>query len=131
MCAINGTIKLDDLPRTEYVIKIAFHALFDGGTIMRPWLADSFARLLPEVNKSTSARLLSAFSEQIKSSPRNHQKIFDEERASEEGTDASRTNGYASLKCGMMRSDSYTNSVVTALSTANVTIEAASTISND
>ena len=42
-------------------------------------MADSFARLLPEVNKSTSARLLSAFSEQIKSLSRNHQKIFDEE----------------------------------------------------
>ena len=38
MCAINGTIKLDDLPRTEYVIKIAFHALFDNCTIMNPWL---------------------------------------------------------------------------------------------
>ena len=123
MCAINGTIKLDDLPRTEYVIKIAFHALFDGRIIMRSWLADSFARLLPEVNKSTSARLLSAFSEQIKSSPRNHQKIFDEEEHPRKEQMLLAQMATHALKCGMMRNDSYTNSVVTALSTANVTIE--------
>jgi hypothetical protein len=124
MSAINGTTTIKDLPQTECVLKLAFRALFDGRTTMEPWLADSFALLLPEVCESTSTILLTAFSEQkIKSTTRNHQKLFDEEEHPRREPMLLAQMAAHALKRAMMESNDYADTVVNALSAARVTIE--------